>query len=62
MKRIILLTQLVFAVFFHCKSQVNEVRFEKDGYFYIYATVNDTIEGRFLFDTGASGFILTVRL
>lgn len=58
MKRIILLTQLVFAVFFHCKSQVNEVRFEKDGHFYIYATVNDTIEGRFLFDTGASGLYL----
>ena len=36
----------------------NEVKFEKDGSFYIYSIVNDSIKGRFIFDTGADGLYL----
>ena len=41
-----------------CTNQKNEVKFEKDGCFYIYANINDSIEGRFVFDTGADGLYL----
>ncbi len=39
-------------------TEKNGVKFEKDGHFYIYAIINDSIEGRFVFDTGASGLYL----
>jgi hypothetical protein len=58
MKKILLLIQLVLLTFFSCISQENEVKFEKDRSFYIYAIINDSIKGRFVFDTGASGLYL----
>lgn len=58
MRKILLLNQLVLLTLFSCISQENEVRFEKDGSFYIYAIINDSIEGRFILDTGASGLYL----
>lgn len=58
MRKILLLNQLVLLTLFSCLSQENEVRFEKDGSFYIYAIINDSIEGRFILDTGASGLYL----
>lgn len=50
--------QFILLTLLPCKSQKNEVKFEKDGSFYIYAIINDSIEGRFVFDTGASGLYL----
>jgi|GEM_PF-5152582 len=41
--------------FSSCTNKKDEVKFEKDGGFYIYATINDSIKGRFVFDTGADG-------
>jgi hypothetical protein len=55
MKRILLLMQFILLTLLPCKSQKNEVKFEKDGSFYVSAIINDSIEGRFVFDTGASG-------
>ena len=43
------------SIFSSCKNKKDEVKFEKNGCFYIYATINDSIEGRFVFDTGADG-------
>lgn len=49
-----------FITFFSCnkKEDKNTIPFEKDGCFYIYAFLNDTIKGRFIFDTGADGLYL----
>ena len=44
--------------FSSCTNNKDEVKFEKVGCFYIYANVNDSIEGRFVFDTGANGLYL----
>jgi hypothetical protein len=43
------------SIFSSCTNKKDEVKFEKNGCFYIYATINDSIEGRFVFDTGADG-------
>jgi len=55
MMKIILSIAIVCFTFLSCTNEKHDVKFEKDGYFYIYATINDSIEGRFLLDTGASG-------
>ena len=44
--------------FSSCSNEKNEVKFEKNGCFYLYANINDSIEGRFVFDTGADGLYL----
>lgn len=58
MRKIILQIAIVCITLLSCTSEKHVVKFEKDGHFYIYATINDSIEGRFLFDTGASGLYL----
>lgn len=35
-----------------------DIAFEKNGHFFIEATINDSIHGHFVFDTGASGLFL----
>lgn len=55
MKRKLVQIIIITLAFASCMTSKNEVKFEKDGSFYIYATVNDSIKGRFIFDTGASG-------
>ena len=58
MNRFLLIVMIVVFALASCKNQKDEVKFEKDGYFYIYAVINDSIEGRFVFDTGADGLYL----
>ncbi|MDL2239554.1 aspartyl protease family protein [Bacteroidales bacterium OttesenSCG-928-K03] len=58
MKKNIILIITILLVFQSCSNKKNEVKFEKDGYFYIYATINNSITGRFILDTGASGLYL----
>ena len=52
------ITLICGVLIFSCTNKKGDVKFEKDGYFYIYATINDSIEGRFIFDTGADGLYL----
>lgn len=40
------------------KEPNTPIPFEKDGFFYITALLNDSIEGRFVFDTGADGLYI----
>jgi len=58
MMRTFIATIFVVLSFTACTNKQNEVRFEKDGNFYIYAVLNDSIKGRFIFDTGADGLYL----
>ena len=51
-------TVIMALAFVSCMTSKNEVKFEKDGSFYIYAIINDSIKGRFIFDTGADGLYL----
>jgi len=57
-KKIIISIIIIAITFFSCTNKKDEIKFEKDGYFYIYAIINDSIEGRFVFDTGADGLYL----
>ncbi len=57
-KGIILLITIITLSFTSCNTYKNEVKFEKDGVFYLYAVINDSIKGRFIFDTGANGLYL----
>jgi hypothetical protein len=54
----VILPLIIATSFLSCTTKKGEVAFEKDRYFYLYATINDSIEGRFVFDTGASGLYL----
>ncbi|NLO69874.1 MAG: PDZ domain-containing protein [Porphyromonadaceae bacterium] len=58
MKKNILFIIIISFLSLSCSTEKNGVKFEKDGHFYIYAVINDSIEGRFVFDTGASGLYL----
>lgn len=58
MKGKILLITITVLIFASCNTSNSGVKFEKDGSFYFYAFVNDSIKGRFIFDTGADGLYL----
>lgn len=61
MNRVYILTLTLICsllTFSSCTNKKDEVKFEKDGCFYIYASINDSIKGRFVFDTGADGLYL----
>lgn len=58
MRKNILFIIIISFLLSSCLTERNGVKFEKDGHFYIYAKINDSIEGRFIFDTGASGLYL----
>lgn len=58
MKQIFATIILIIFILTSCIHKNQEVKFEKDGHLYIYATINDSIKGRFLFDTGADGLYL----
>ncbi|MGC3979121.1 MAG: aspartyl protease family protein [Paludibacteraceae bacterium] len=58
MKSKIIETVVITFALVSCITSKNEVRFEKDGSFYINATINDSIQGRFVFDTGADGLYM----
>lgn len=58
MKKNIIFIVIIPFLSLSCSTERNGVKFEKDGHFYIYAVINDSIEGRFVFDTGASGLYL----
>lgn len=49
---------IIFALSCSKKDNSNTIPFEKDGCFYIKAILNDSIEGRFVFDTGADGLYM----
>ena len=54
-----LLNSIIFVLAFtSCTKNPDDVKFEKDGNFYVYAVLNDSIKGRFIFDTGADGLYL----
>ena len=58
MKGKIVLITIIVLIFTSCKTNENEVKFEKDGHFFFYAVINDSIKGRFILDTGADGLYL----
>ena len=58
MKGRIVLFTIIVLIFTSCKTNKSEVKFEKDGHFYFYAVINDSIKGRFILDTGADGLYL----
>lgn len=49
---------IIALTFVSCIASKNDVKFEKDGYFYINSSINDSIKGRFIFDTGANSSYL----
>ena len=49
---------IIALTFVSCIASKNDVKFEKDGYFYINSSINDSIKGRFIFDTGANSLYL----
>ncbi len=55
--KLISITIIIF-ISTSCTTKKNAVNFENDGHFYIHAFINDSIKGRFVFDTGASGLYL----
>ena len=59
MKKHILILHF-FIIFLSCnhKDNKNIVPFEYDGHYYIEAIIDDSIRGKFVFDTGASGLFL----
>ncbi|WP_108823095.1 aspartyl protease family protein [Dysgonomonas sp. Marseille-P4361] len=57
-KQILTCLFIVFSSSCTKKNDNNTIPFEKDGCFYIKAVLNDSIEGRFVFDTGADGLYL----
>jgi len=58
MKRFFINSIIFVLVFTSCTKKQNDVKFEKDGNFYVYVMLNDSIKGRFIFDTGADGLYL----
>ncbi len=58
MNRFLLNSVIFVLALTSCTKKQNEVKFEKDGNFYVYVVLNDSIKGRFIFDTGADGLYL----
>lgn len=59
MKRNILLIFHILIISSCIQKQKNvEIDFDKDGHFFVEAVIDDSIKGRFVFDTGASGLYL----
>ncbi len=58
MKNKLLSITIIIFISTSCTTKKNAVNFENDGHFYIHAFINDSIKGRFVFDTGASGLYL----
>jgi len=58
MRNNIIFIVIISFLLLSCSIEKNGVKFKKDGHFYIYAIVNDSIKGHFVFDTGASGLYL----
>ena len=56
--RLFLIVIFGFISFLSFSKGKKEVPFQNDGYIYVEALLNDTIRGRFVFDTGASNLVL----
>jgi len=58
MRTLFLLSILFLLIACSKPTDRKAIPFEKDGFFYVTAYINDSIQGRFVFDTGADGLYI----